>query len=197
MPHSPRNGSSAASATSPRPPRSSTGCSHAYASSGRARRRPRCTDRPGPAARGGGLTPVDQVDRRADDRVGVDAEVRGRGRRRRPTGRSRRRRGRRSARSGSPTRKLSVCGWPSSTVTIGARAVGREELVEDRVVAVGRGPARACSARKTRSAEVRQTTSAGIPAAASSSAAASTSGMIAPMPDERRPAGRLAAARSR
>jgi hypothetical protein len=60
-------------------------------------------------------------------------------------------------------------------------ALDREQRVEDRVVAGGQAW-RACSARKIRSAEVRQTTSVGMPAASSSSAAASTSGRIAPTP---------------
>ena len=76
------------------------------------------------------------------------------------------------------------------------RALGREELVEDRSRRRRASPRRAWSARKTRSGEVRQTTSAAIPPAASSSAAASTSGMTAPMPT-RVTCGAAGASRSR
>ena len=60
-------------------------------------------------------------------------------------------------------RNASVCGWPSSTVDDRRAALGREELVEDRG-SPSSSPCRACSARKTRSAEVRQTTSTAVPA---------------------------------
>ena len=55
-------------------------------------------------------------------------------------------------------RNASVCGWPSSTLTIGAlRSAGKRT---SRIASSPASrPCRACNARKTRSAEVRHTTS--------------------------------------
>ena len=78
-----------------------------------------------------------------------------------------------------PPRKASVCGWPSTSVTIGTSCGNRRSS--------NRGspsprPARAWKERNSRSALVTHTTSTAIPASpASVSAAATASGTSAPM----------------
>ena len=142
------------------------------------------------------LTPLilplatEQVERRADDRLGVDAVAR-RGRRRPRTGRTRRRRGSATGRRARAEERQRV----RVAVEHGDQRRGRSAGNSSSRIprrARRRGRARRCSARNTRSGLVRQTTPAATPRALQRPRRrASTSGIIAPTPtsvDLRRPA---------
>ena len=103
-----------------------------------------------------------EVQGRADDRVGVDAEVAVEVVDVARLAEVAARRGDAIGVPWTAARNESVCGWPSSTLTIGARPLGRESAVED-AVGPSSSPLRACTARNTRSADVRHTTSTWIP----------------------------------
>ena len=118
----------------------------------------------------------------------------GRGRRRRPTGRSPRRRARRSARGGPPTGSSACAGGRRARRRSAPR--GPAGKSSSRIASSpSPSPWRAWSARKTRSAEVRHTTSAGDPGRVELVGRRDHLGHDRPGPDERRPAARRRAAR--
>ena len=79
----------------------------------------------------------------------------------------------------TPPRNASVCGWPSTSVTIGTSCGNRRSSVRG---SPSPSPARAWKERNSMSALVMQTTSAAMPAsAARTSAAATASGTSAPI----------------